>query len=149
MRAPRFAARVLIFVVVLAAAFAASARAGHGLRRLHQSSAEERLARQRQRMKEADEALRRRQARFFCNQRLKVMDAETKNDFIVSVESGYDLDTVLATLETLPENLQRFEMLGMFAATLAQGDVVQLLRTPGVAYVECDAPVTLVRQNGK
>ena len=41
------------------------------------------------------------------------------NDYIVGVKKYYNVDRVLDSLDEIPKNLQRFELLGnMFAATL-------------------------------
>ena len=66
------------------------------------------------------------------------------NDYIVGVKKYYNVDRVLDTLDAIPKNLQRFELLGnMFAATLEPKDVSKLLTNEGVEYVECDARVSL------
>ena len=79
-------------------------------------------------------------ARFNCNGGLA---RDARNDFIVSLKGGYDLDLVIDSLERVPENLQAFHQLDMFSATLSQGDVLALLRNEAVDYVECDAKVSV------
>ncbi|QDZ19751.1 hypothetical protein A3770_03p22690 [Chloropicon primus] len=85
-------------------------------------------------------------ARFYCNN--EVLQARSGgNDFIVNLKPGYEVEEVVGSLGTYPENLQRFETLGnMFAATLSQGDVISLLRNEAVDYVECDAKVSIGRK---
>jgi hypothetical protein len=66
------------------------------------------------------------------------------NDYIVGVKKYYNVDRVLDSLDEIPKNLQRFELLGnMFAATLGPKEVSKLLTNEGVEYVECDATVSI------
>ena len=73
-----------------------------------------------------------------------VDDLPVKQDYIVGVKKGSNIDKVLGSLNRVPDNLQRFELVGnLFSATLSQPDVILLLNHEGVEYVECDAKVSL------
>ena len=75
---------------------------------------------------------------------MRVSSSRSAADHIVGVRPGYDVDSVLQSLETYPANVRRFDSLGnMFAATLTYADVISLMRNAAVEYVECDARVSV------
>ena len=66
------------------------------------------------------------------------------SDYIVGVYEGYHAEDVLKDLDSKPDNLRIFEVIGnMFAATLTRRQVLQLLEHKYVEYVECDGVVSI------